>query len=149
MSSTEKPTYDEVAALRAELEKFADEAVRDAAEILALRAERDEARALLARCEEWVDREEVSALRDDQRDWRKGVSYIASALGEVDPPDLSCVRLGNAVLSLRAERDREVERGIVLKRQRDEWRRRAEHAEAEVEYLAGGRDHLTEATDGE
>jgi chromosome segregation ATPase len=47
---------------------------------------------------------ERDALKADQQDWRKGVELIASALG--DPAhDLSCVRLNEVALVLRAERD--------------------------------------------
>jgi hypothetical protein len=43
---------------------------------------------------------EVAALKKDQSDWRKGVALIASALGERDPKDLSCVRFADACLEL-------------------------------------------------
>jgi hypothetical protein len=43
---------------------------------------------------------ELRTLQQDQADWRKGVAFIASALG--DPADnLSCVRIGEIALSLR------------------------------------------------
>lgn len=48
----------------------------------------------------------VAALQQDQADWRKGVSLIASALGDHEPKDLSCVRLANLALELRAENER-------------------------------------------
>jgi hypothetical protein len=47
-----------------------------------------------------------SGLLFDQADWRKGVALIASALGEENPPDLSCVRLADKVLRIRDEHDR-------------------------------------------
>jgi hypothetical protein len=43
--------------------------------------------------------DEVGKLND----WRRGVELIASALGEKSPSDLSCVRLAERILELRAE----------------------------------------------
>lgn len=48
---------------------------------------------------------ERDALKSDQNDWRKGVEFIASALGEKSPPDLSCVRLALLAAEVTAERD--------------------------------------------
>jgi len=45
---------------------------------------------------------EIAALRADQSDWRKGVGFIASALG-ID--SLSCVDIAERGLEIRAERD--------------------------------------------
>lgn len=45
---------------------------------------------------------ERDTLRADQEDWRKGVALIASALGEADSPNLSCVRLADVALRMRA-----------------------------------------------
>lgn len=47
-------------------------------------------------------KDRIGALEADQRDWRKGVELIASALGEENPKDLSCVRLSEVTLVLRA-----------------------------------------------
>lgn len=46
------------------------------------------------------------ALREDQNDWRKGVELIASSLGEKDPPDLCCVRIGQVALEVMATNER-------------------------------------------
>lgn len=45
----------------------------------------------------------IAPLLKDQEDWRKGVELIASALGEKNPPDLSCVRIANIALEMRAK----------------------------------------------
>ncbi len=45
---------------------------------------------------------EIAALKADQADWRKGVGFIASALG-ID--SLSCVDIAERGLEIRAERD--------------------------------------------
>lgn len=58
---------------------------------------------------------EITALRADVRDWRNGVELIASALGDAEPADLSCVRISELALETRA---------------------RAETAEAERDELA-------------
>lgn len=42
-------------------------------------------------------------LHEDRGDWRKGVELIASALGEQEPVNLSCVRIADVALRLRAE----------------------------------------------
>ena len=58
-------------------------------------------------------RENIGRLEKDQADWRKGVELIASALGETDPPNLSCARLSEEVLHREAKIERlekEVER---------------------------------------
>lgn len=47
----------------------------------------------------------IDALKHDQAQWRKGVELIASALGEKNPPNLSCVRLAEVALQLRTQRD--------------------------------------------
>lgn len=44
----------------------------------------------------------IAELRRDQGDWRKGVELIAAGLGEKDPPNLSCVRIAEKALQLRA-----------------------------------------------
>ena len=69
------------------------------------RAER-ETRKTSKRVEVEVDRllallDEVERLDADQQDWRKGVAFIASCLGD-DGTNLSCVRLGEIALELRA-----------------------------------------------
>jgi hypothetical protein len=46
--------------------------------------------------------EELRELRSDQEDWRNGVGFIASCLGDFEPKDLSCVRLGQKALRMRA-----------------------------------------------
>jgi hypothetical protein len=63
---------------------------------------------------------EVTLLKSDQNDWRKGVELIASALGESDPPNLSCVRIAENALKLRAKLERLAEQGQTdLDRQKD------------------------------
>jgi len=46
--------------------------------------------------------QEIAALKADQADWRKGVGFIAAALG-ID--SLSCVDIAERGLEIRAERD--------------------------------------------
>ena len=48
-------------------------------------------------------RRQLEALQADQQDWRNGVALIASALGERNPKDLSCVRISENALSIRAK----------------------------------------------
>jgi hypothetical protein len=45
----------------------------------------------------------IAELEADQRDWRKGVELIASSLGEFAPANLSCVRIAEVALGVRAE----------------------------------------------
>lgn len=49
-----------------------------------------------------ADKARIAELEADQADWRKGVALIASALGEKDPPDLSCARIAEVALNMRA-----------------------------------------------
>ena len=49
---------------------------------------------------------EIDGLRKDQRDWRNGVELIASGLGDHEPKDLSCVRLSEVALTMRADKER-------------------------------------------
>jgi len=46
---------------------------------------------------------EIARLKADQSDWRKGVGFIASALG-LD--SLSCVDIAERALEIRSDRDR-------------------------------------------
>ena len=97
--------------------------------LFAVRAERDELNEEIERCcKELGDaeilitqgpRDGITKLingRDELHskiaDWRKGVELIASALGEINPSDLSCARIAEAVLTLRAERDAAVEEAV-------------------------------------
>lgn len=48
----------------------------------------------------------VEALRADQADWRKGVAYIAAAVGLPEGAPLSPVDIAQAVLAMRAEVER-------------------------------------------
>ena len=60
--------------------------------------------------------QERDRLKADQQDWRKGVALIASALG--DPADnLSCVRIAEIGLTLRANLETADEQLVRLKEQ--------------------------------
>ena len=48
-------------------------------------------------------RRQLADLHVDQQGWRNGVALIASALGERNPKDLSCVRISENALSIRAK----------------------------------------------
>ena len=47
----------------------------------------------------------IAELEEDRFDWRKGVDFIRTCLGD-DDPNLSCVRLGEIVLTMRAKIER-------------------------------------------
>jgi hypothetical protein len=56
----------------------------------------------MAQCLQQQAEARVATLEADQRDWRKGVDLIQSALGDKDA-NLCCVRLAEAALTMRAK----------------------------------------------
>jgi len=70
------------------------------------------------RISEW--RREVAQLEAGQQDWRKGVELIASALGEHNPPNLSCVRIAEIALELRAENER-LQKDLLACKEAAKW----------------------------
>ena len=88
--------------------------------------------------------DEIERLRADQADWRNGVELIASALGEANPSDLSCVRLSEIALSLRAKVEELKAAWEAEARANGELERRIEelerekHPEISVTYPAAG-----------
>lgn len=79
---------------------------------------------------------EIDRLRSDQRDWRKGVDLIATALGVTGPGRLSCAALAERALELQAELE-ELRQAMQLQAHETlyghEDRERAERLEQERE----------------
>jgi len=83
---------------------WSDEALSLIARIDADREEIASVRKAAASKDRGIEQQaaQIAALRADQSDWRKGVGFIASALG-ID--SLSCVDIAERGLEIRAERD--------------------------------------------